>query len=364
MRTKRQVTTNEQQDLLLEKSLRQGGRRKDKGTTQNVGRITSVITGSLGADALDVSIFAPKEQAERDRKVLLKLQETDGERFINRKNTPVAISAYDSRVVAALSHYISREIDVEDVKNIIENPDKKRTVTRTFLLGDLAKMIDGTRKREAKIKIYESIMKMDGYFQAFRTPTKIRVLPFLRVQQFDVDLSVEGRESVTIDFGAVFFYNIDRQFAYTTPQMFLAWRKNGRQTELYARLLFHLLYILTARKQSLFATISRIANEMKYTKLKGEERKEFQQSKRDEMEQAREEAARYEINVDHIKKKCPTDYDDRRTKGKFKKHFDAAVEGYKETGIILDGKLIKGKRGQQKAVFKLNLEHGANLLPI
>lgn len=362
MKTKRKVIISEQQDLLLEKSLQQTA--VGRATDTRVGRITSVITGSFGADSLSSSIFTPKEQAERDRDVLLKLQEMDGERFINRKKAPVAISAYDSRVVAALSHHISREIDKQDVKDIIQNPNKKKTITRTFLLGDLAKTIDGTRKTESKTKIFESILKMDGFYQAFRiSPTIIRLFPFFRVQYFDVDLSVEGHESVTIDFGPVFFINIDRQFAYTTPQLFIAWKKNGRQTDLYARLQFHLLYILTARKESLFATINRLRNETIYTKLKGDERKEFQQNKRDEMEQAREEAGRYEINVESIKRKCPTDYNDRRTKGKFKKHFEAAVEGYKEAGIILDGKLVKGKQGQQKAVFKLNLDYGTNLLP-
>lgn len=360
MRRKKQETVIEEQDLLLKRSLRQQ-KPKGKKVEGHVGRITSVIAGAIGAPAFETSAFAPTEQAERDKKILLKLKETDGNRFLNRENKYVMISAYEMRVVAALSYLISDQIDSEDVRDIISNPEKIKYVRRTFQLGDLAKVIHNKREQSARRKILDSLRELDGLLQAFPIGSRIKLRPFFRIQDFDVI-----NETVTIDLGLVFFVNLDRSFSYLTPQVFIAWGKKsgGRQTELYGRLQFHLLPIVTARKETFFATANRLRKAIRYSKLKGDERKQFQQQKEEELAQAKEETAHYEINVEHIKRRVSTDYDTtRKMRQKFVKDFNGAVEGYKEAGIILDGKLVKGKRGQQKAVFKLNLDYGTNLLP-
>jgi len=360
-RKKRETLIDEQ--LLLKKSLqkKQGRGKQIEG---HVGRITNVITGAISADALEGSLLAPAEQAERDRKVLERLRQTDGEKFLNRKGKFVMIDAYEMRVIAALSYLISPEIDAEDIQDIIRNPKANKHITRTFKLGDLAKVIHDKRELSYKRKIFDSLREIDGFLQVFPIGNnKIRLQHFFRIQHFDVDFG-EGKESVTIDLGLVFFLNLNNSFAYCTPQVFLAWGKNGRQTELYARLQFHLLTILTARKESYFAQTKKLRDEARYCKLTGDDRKQFQKQKEEEIEQVKTGLMFYEINVDSIKRKVSTDYDDRRTKGKFKTHFEAAVEGYKEASILLDGELVKGKRGQQKAVFKLNLDYGTDrLLP-
>lgn len=345
---------------LLERSLEQEEQKVQ--AEGHVGRITNVIAASIGAPAFEPSAFAPQEQVERDKKVLLKLQETDKDRYLNRDGKFVMISPFEMRVVAALAYHISPQIDMEDVKAIIQNPEKIKYVRRTIQLGDLSEKIQKDRKRSSKLKIFGSLRELDGLLQAFPIGEKIKLRPFFRIQ--DVDLEF-GSETVTLDLGLVFFVDLDRKFSYLTPQVFIAWGKKtgGRQTELYGRLQFHLLPIVTNRKEIYFATAKRLRNEARYCKLKGDERKQFQQQKEEELEQAREEAAHYEINAESIKRKCGTKYYDRRTKGRFTTDFENAVEGYKEAGIILDGKLVKGKRGQQKAVFKLNLDYGTNLLP-
>lgn len=364
MRRKKQNII-EEQDLLLKKSLRQQGRRKKGKVEGHVGRITNIIASSIGAPAFETSAFASKEQAERDKKILLTLQEKDGERFLDRQNKFVMISPYEMRVVAALSYIISDQIDADDVRDIINNPDKIKYVRRTVQLGDIAKVIHNKREWKDKLKIFTALRELDNLYQAFQFPNKIKLRPFFRIQDIDVDLNGTGHDTVVLDLGLVFFLNLDRSFTYLTPQVFIAWGKKtgGRQTELYGRLQFHLLPIVTNRKEIYYAAAKRLRNEVRYCKLKGDERKQFQRQKEEEIEQAKTEAMFYEINVENIKRKISTDYDDRRTKGKFKTHFEAAVEGYKEAGFILDGKLVKGKRGQLKAVFKLNLDYGTNLLP-
>ena len=341
---------------LLERSLEQEAQNVSGGGY--VGRITNVITGAIGVRAFDTSVFAPKEQAERDKKILMKLQETDGDRYLNRENKYVMISAYEMRVVAALSYLISPQISEEDVKAIIMNPDKIKSVRRTFHLGELSEWVQQDRKQRSKKKIFNSLRELDALLQAFPIGDTVQLRPFFRIQSADII-----NETVTIDLGLVFFYNLDRNFSYLTPQVFIAWGKKGRQTELYGRLQFQLLNFVANRKKVFFATTKRLRDEIRYCKLTGDERKQFKQQKEAEIEQTKEEIMFYQIDAEEIKRKCGEKYNDRRTKGRFNTDFENAVEGYKEAGIILEGKLVKGKRGQQKAVFKLNLDYGTNLLP-
>lgn len=355
---KTKETLIKEQNLLLKKSLQQE-QRKGKPIEGHVGLMPSVMTGAMGADSFEGSLLAPAGQAEEDKKAFLRLRELSGNP--NRKMW-VDLSVYEMRVVAALSYLLSinGQIEAEDVQDIIMHPDKDKYITRTFQLGDLAKVIHDKRKDDFKLKIFDSLRELHSHFDVYRFNNKVRILPLIRVS-FDVDLN-DGRESVTVDFGLPFFLGVKSRFAYLTPQLFLAWGRNGRQNELYARLQFYLLNILTVRKESYFAQAEKLRKEARYSKLTGDERKQFQQQKEEEIEQLKASLMYHDVNVETIKRKVSTDYDDRRIKAKFKQHFEAAVEGYKEAGILLDGELIKGKRGQQKAIFKLNLDYGTNLL--
>lgn len=162
------------------------------------------------------------------------------------------------------------------------------------------------------------------------------------------------KETIEVTFCRVFLSQLDSRFAYITPEVFLEWGRNGNGTELYSVLLSsvlsnHYLHILTAYNV-----------EKKLRKDKEADPEELEARIHEE----RLKALSYELNLDNIKKRVTTDYSSKRAyKANFIKNLETCIESFIRLGIISEGRIVKGSRGQDKVIFVMNPAYTKDEVP-
>lgn len=319
------------------------------------GRISTAMTGNLASERLP-SIFDAKEITERDKALLKEVKEWDVILGIDRRNKPVILSNFETRLIYALSFEISKELTTSsDVKSKVKNAlSKGNPIKRTILVSELSKLIFGSKKKTYKDKIFNGLLKLSKLRQIVtitkENGAKIRLTaPLILIgETYEVLSEDSNTDTIEIIYGSTFFHRLEERYAVITPLLFEVWRKNGRGTDLFSTLLSAILSVYWQFKTASIAAEKRVKRELKgkqYTKEQVEEA----------ISQAKREALSYELNVSSIKNRVPTDYQSsREMKKKFWKDLNNAIEGFKDADLITDAVIHRGARGQEKVTFILS----------
>lgn len=322
------------------------------------GRIANALSKAIAYERMP-SIFDEEEIANRDKelKQLQELKETDVALCIDRKDKPIVLTSYQSRIVHALSYAISLEMETsEDVKQKVKNATKSgNTIQRSVNITALSSLIFGsTRKRCKEIVIRElyNLARIRQVQILGSGDNRVKITaPLIMIGRTMEDLSPEKRnnlDAVEIYFGGAFFYEINNRFAVISPKLFEVWGKGGRGTELFSVLLSSIFSVYWHYRQAANKAEERIRKDKLNKKLSKEELQK-------DIAEARRNAMTYELNVTSIKNRVTTDYDSKRSyKARFWTDLQNAIEGFKELDLIEDGRVLKGAKGQDKVLFILS----------
>ena len=322
------------------------------------GRIANALSKAIAYERMP-SIFDEEEISNRDKelKQLQELKETDVALCIDRKDKPIVLTSYQSRIVHALSYAISLEMETsEDVKQKVKNATKSgNTIQRSVNITALSSLIFGsTRKRCKEIVIRElyNLARIRQVQILGSGDNRVKITaPLIMIGRTMEDLSPEKRnnlDAVEIYFGGAFFYEINNRFAVISPKLFEVWGKGGRGTELFSVLLSSIFSVYWHYRQAANKAEERIRKDKLNKKLSKEELQK-------DIAEARRNAMTYELNVTSIKNRVTTDYDSKRSyKARFWTDLQNAIEGFKELDLIEDGRVLKGAKGQDKVLFILS----------
>lgn len=322
------------------------------------GRIANALSKAIAYERTP-SLFDEEEITKRDSelRVLQELRETDTALCIDRKDKPIVLTSYQSRIIHALSYAISQEMETsEDVKQKVRNATKSgNTIQRNVNITALSSLIFGsTRKRYKEVVIRElynlARIRQVQILGSGEDRVKITA-PLIMIGRTMEDLSPEKRnnlDAVEIYFGGAFFYGITNRFAVITPKLFEVWGKSGRGTELFSVLLSSLFAVYWHYRQAANDAEKRVRNDKTNKNLSA---KELQKA----VAEARRNAMSYELNVTSIKNRVTTDYDTNpNMRRKFWIDLNNAIAGFKELNLIDDVKIQKGAKGQDKVIFILS----------
>lgn len=322
------------------------------------GRLSNALSRAIAYERTP-SFFDEEYIKERDQEIrdLLELKKGDTAFCIDRRNKPVFLTSYQSRIIHALSFAISLEIEnSEEVKKKIQNPTNYDIVIRRSVnITGLTLLIFGsTRKRYKEIVIREiyNLAHIRQVQMLGSRDNKVKLTaPLIMIGTTLEDLSPEKRNSLDfmeIFFGTAFFYELSTRYATITPKLFEVWGKSGRGTELFGVLLDSILSIYTHYRQA--------ANKAEeQTKLYYKTNKITRIELKEAIAEARREAMTYELNISTIKQRVTTNYDgNRNMKRKFKIDLQNAIDGFKELDLIKDGIIQIGAKGQEKVTFILS----------
>lgn len=322
------------------------------------GRIANALSKTIAYERTP-SLFDEEEIADRDKelKQLQELKQADITLCIDRRDKPVVLSSYQSRIVHALSYALSQEIGTsEDIKKKILNATRSgNPIQRSVNVTALTALIFGSTRKRYKEIVIKGIYNLARIRQVQILGTgdnKIRITaPLIMVGRTMEDLSPEKRNNldvIELYFGAAFFYGLNNRFAVITPNLFRVWGKSGRGTELFSVLLSSIFSVYWHYRQAANKAEERVSHDKGNKNLSKAELQEA-------ITKARRNAMTYELNVSSIKKRVTTDYDSKRSyKTRFYKELQNAIDGFKELDLISDGVIQKGAKGQEKVIFILS----------
>lgn len=321
------------------------------------GRIANSLSKAISYERTP-ALFDEKYITDRDEelKQLQNLKETDTTLCIDRRDKPVVLTTYQSRIVHALSYAISREAETsEDVKRKIQDARRSgNIIQRSVNITALTSLIfNSTRKRykETIIKELYNLARVRQVQILGSGENKVKVTaPLIMIGRTMEDLSPEKRNNldvIEIHFGVAFFDGLNNRFATITPKLFEVWGKKGRGTELFSVLLSSIFSVYWHYRQA--------ANKAEEA-VKSEHKKNYSKQELDvAIAEARRRAMEYELNITSIKQRVTTDYDSKRSyKARFWSDLQTAIDGFKELDLITEGIVCKGAKGQDKVLFVLS----------
>lgn len=321
------------------------------------GRVGNVLSKAISYERTP-SLFDEEYIKDRDEelKQLQKLKETDITLSIDRRDKPIVLTSYQSRILHALSYAISREIETsEDVKKKVQNPRiSGNKISRSVNITAITSLIFGSTRKRYKETIIREMFKLSQVRQVQILGSgddRVKITsPLILIGDTMEDLSPEKRnnlDAIEVIFGGAFFYGLSNRFATITPKLFEVWGKKGRGTELFSVLLSSIFSVYWHYRQA--------AN-----KAEGEVRKEHSSSySKEELDKAIAEARRnamsYELNISSIKQRVTTDYESSRAnKARFWSDLQNAIDGFKELDLITEVIISRGAKGQEKVTFILS----------
>ena len=317
-------------------------------------RLGYILSRSASSGRDETLFDGSRFMSEEDVKDLQALKESDALLDnLGRRDKPIALTIYQSKIVVALASALSREIGRGgQVDKKIEDLGRG-AVTRIVKVTDLSKVIFNSARKRYKEDIIEALFNLSRIYQYQLLGTgedrAIIIRPLISIEGAVIDLSPEKRnnlDSISVTFGKAFFQELDNRFAKVPQKIFDVWSKKGRGTDLYSNLQFYLL----SQQFNHEREANRVEKDMRA------EEKRNKKLSREELEKeiakARRKKMTLELNVEFIKRMTRTDYDSERIyKRKFYQDLDNAIEGYKELGLIEDYKILTGAKGQEKVVF-------------
>lgn len=322
------------------------------------GRLSNALSKAIAYERTP-SLFDEDYIKERDEELknLLELKKGDTALCIDRRNKPVYLTSYQSRIVHALSYAISREIErSEDVKMKIQTPTNYNiTIRRNVNITALTSLIFNSTRKRYKETIIREIYNLAHIRQVQilgSGDNQVKLTsPLILVGATLEDLSPEKRNNLDvmeIFFGTAFFYDLSTRYATITPKLFEVWGKSGRGTELFSVLLDSIFSVYWHYRQAANKAEERTKHYYKTNKIAKVELKEA-------IAEARREAMTYELNISTIKQRITTKYDSNpNMKRKFKQDLQNAINGFKELDLITDGIIQVGAKGQEKVTFILS----------
>lgn len=322
------------------------------------GRMSNALSKAIAYERTP-SLFDEDYIKERDKelKELLELKHGDTALCVDRRNKPVVLTSYQSRIVHALSYAISREIETsEDVRKKIQEPTKGgNTISRNVNITALTSLIFNSTRKRYKETIIREIYNLAHIRQVQILGTgdnKVKLTaPLIMIGATLEDLSQEKRNNLDVMevyFGAAFFFELSTRYATITPKLFEVWGKSGRGTELFSILLDSIFSVYWHYRQAANKAEEQVKLYYKTNKIARGELKEA-------IAEARREAMTYELNISTIKQRVTTNYDSsREMKRKFKIDLQNAINGFKELDLITDGIIQVGAKGQEKVIFILS----------
>lgn len=325
---------------------------------EGIGRIANALSKTIAYERTP-SLFDEAEITDRDKdlKELQELKEVDISLCIERKDKPVVLTSYQSRIVHALSFAISQEIETsEDVKKKIQNATAKgNTIQRNVNVTALSSLIFGSSRQRYKEIIIREIYNLAKVRQVQIIGTgdnQVKLTaPLIMIGRTMEDLSPEKRNNldvIEVFFGGAFFYGLSNRFAVITPKLFEVWGKKGRATELFSVLLSSIFSVYWHYRQAASKAEERVRKDWSKQKLPKTELDK-------EIAEARRTAMTYELNISSIKQRITTDYDSQRSyKARFYSDLQNAIDGFKELDLIKEGIIQRGAKGQEKVIFVLS----------
>ena len=322
------------------------------------GRLSNALSKAIAYERTP-SLFDEDYIKERDEELknLLELKKGDTALCIDRRNKPVYLTSYQSRIVHALSYAISREIErSEDVKMKIQTPTNYNiTIRRNVNITALTSLIFNSTRKRYKETIIREIYNLAHIRQVQilgSGDNQVKLTsPLILVGATVEDLGPEKRNNLDvmeIFFGTAFFYDLSTRYATITPKLFEVWGKSGRGTELFSVLLDSIFSVYWHYRQAANKAEEQVKLYYKTNKIAKGELKEA-------IAEARREAMTYELNISTIKQRVTTNYDcNPNMKRKFKQDLQNAINGFKELDLITDGIIQVGAKGQEKVTFILS----------
>lgn len=321
------------------------------------GFISNSLSKAIAYDRTP-EIFDEDYITTRDEKIIeeLKILKDNDLLFnVNRRDKPIVLTSYQSRIIHALSYAISKEMGKsEDIDRKIKNISDSTVIRRNVNITALTSLIfNGSTRQRNKEAVINGIYELSQIRQVQilgEGENKVRLTAPLIMVGMDIeDLSPEKRNNldfIEIFFGSIFFNRLSDRFTIITPKLFEVWGKNGRGTELFSVLLSSIFSVYWHYKQA--------ANGAE-AKIRKDNKKASKQELEFMIQEGRKKAMTYELNVSSIKQKVTTDYETtRKMSNKFWNDLQNAIEGFKEMNLIVSGNIAKGARGQEKVVFILS----------
>lgn len=327
------------------------------------GRISNQLSKLIAYERTP-SLFDEREIADRDNELraLQKLKEADIALCVERKNKPVILTSIQNRIVHALSYAISQEIETsEDIKRKITDPQGEANPVRRILnVSALAKLLFNSTRQRYKRQIINEMYRLSKIRQvqilSIKEGVTIRLTaPLIMLGNTIEDISTDEQNNpffeadfLEVFFGSAFFVGITNRFAVLTPKLFEVWGKGGTGTELFSVLLSSIFSVYSSLRIAASKAEARIKKDWASRKLSKKELAEA-------IAEAKRTALTYELNASTIKRRVSTDYDSNpKMRRQFWIDLQNAIEGFKDLGLIDDGVVQRGARGQEKVLFILS----------
>lgn len=350
--------------------------------TQGLGKeeflsLTSVESGGSNrtATALAKNIASPKMPDLFDGEEIAKRESrisTEKAMYrMERKGKPVFLSNKDTRLTYILSSSIN--IYEEDVRQLIEWTEKveragrmtkelssqiPNPIARTFSLKEIAMKMYGRAKKEQIEEVRKAIKRLQEIEQVqILGKAKVKISAPILQKDFSFEDLTEEERGVDIErviFGTIFLWNIQKRFAYLSPEIFKIWgsRGSGTETELFGTLFSTIISICHAHQQAATEARKRLKREFENVQMSGKEKKE-------KITYDVKEALTYRESFEYIKSRISTDYTTtKQYRSKFKTDLKKAINALKEMGLITDGYFSKSKSDKgEMANFVINEQY-------
>lgn len=321
------------------------------------GRISNALSKAIAYERTP-SFFDEEYIKERDEDLrqIQELKEKDSMLRIERKDKPVVLTSYQSRIIHALSYGISQEINTsEDIQEKIQNIRGTALIRRVVNITAFTAFLFGSARKRYKDIVIKELSNLAKTRQVILLGSGENLVkmtaPLIMIGETIEDLSPEKRNNldfIEVIFGSAFFYELSNRFAIITPKLFEVWNKGGRGTELFSVLLSSIFHVYWKYRQTANKAEEYIRNSYKKKTITTEELIKA-------ITEARREAMTYELNVSRIKQRVKTNYDSSRAmKRKFWIDLQNAIDGFKELDLIKEAVIHKGAKGQEKVSFILS----------
>lgn len=326
------------------------------------GQISSALAGGI-ARRREPTLFDDLEEEKG-----LSIMESDSANYVDRKGRNIALTKSQTKIIYALSHYLSQYQNDEDIRKYIsaieQNPKKlpKEKIERPVNLREFYKTYlssyGSSRKRDIDL-VREELRKLSSIRQVLYfgsgTESKVRLIsPLISIEEELEDLTPDkslDMDLVNIRFSPLFLFKMTREYLPIGRKLFQIWGRkgNGTDTELFSILLSDLAEKYPRYRQTAI------------TRTHAVNRKDFP-SKEDynkELDRVRKSSLTYIQNVSTFLERCTTDYySTRQYKANFRKDLEQACKVLSnELGLISEGKVIKNRKGEDSIKIVFNFDY-------
>ena len=345
-------------------------------TPEDIRRVFDYIRGELISDKGQISVSLSSNIALQKGLVSLDSLDVEEERFIDRRGKSVVLTNPQTKIIYALSHYLSQfrgDPDIVSYMGEIEkNPRKVKNglkpIVRTINLKTFYKdylSMDGKVRGVQLARLQNELKSLSDINQVFLfgditapdgTKRKLRLTTPLITTLESLEVVDENGKpdidsfdiQVNIRFSPIFLYKMTREYLPFSKKIFLLWGKRGSGTESE---LFSVLFSDLASKYPHYVQTAK-------TRVHAVRRNDYP-TKEDylkQVEKVRRESLTYDQNTSTLLERVRTDYSStRQYRSIFKTDLERSLSVLRdEIGLITDWKIRKNTKGGDsiRIVFK------------